>query len=259
MKHLTLLTAVLISVQMLAPVYAQEEDKDGKVEISVDADIVSAYIWRGMQLSSATFQPMITLSAGNFFIGAVGSVNFEGTYKDAAFLAGYSFGNLSLNLIDYWIPLDENFEVINGDLFDFSEESPHLLELGLAYTFNAFPLTLGWNTIILGGDKYEENAKLKQAYSTYIEASYAFSIKETELNFALGIVPWKSSPLAYNDAMVHEAKGGKPYEKEFALTNIALTATKELKLTDRYSLPVYAQIVVNPTSEDAFFVFGIKF
>jgi hypothetical protein len=245
--------------------FVQEGDKKEKIDFSVVADVVSAYVWRGLQLSNATFQPMMTLSAGNFFAGAGGSVNFQGTYKDAVLLAGYSFGNLTFNLIDYWIPLDEYYEVVSGSLFDFSETSPHLLEAGLAYTFNAFPLTLGWNTIIAGGDKYEDTKdttsvpKLKQAYSSYIEASYAFSIKETELNVSIGVVPWKSSDLAYATAMRHEAPSGKVREKDFAIINISLTASKELKITDSFSLPVYAQMVINPTSEDAFFVFGIKF
>jgi uncharacterized protein (TIGR02001 family) len=227
MKQLAVITAMLISLQALA----QEEDKQGKIDFSIGGDVVSSFVWRGMQLSNASFQPEMELSVGNFFIGAWGSVDFQGLYKEVDLFAGYSFGNLSLMITDYWTPLNP------GDYFDFSEATPHLLEAGLSYTFNSFPLTLGWNTIFAGIEDFP----------TYVEASYDFSVKETELSVAIGASPWSSNAM---------------YETEtegFAFINASLTATKELKITENFSLPVFAQLSVNPTNKDAFFVLGIKF
>ena len=42
----------------------------------------------------------------------------------------------------------------------------------------------------------------------------------------------------------------------FAITNIALKATKEIRLRSSFSLPLYAQVICNPKMEDAHLVLG---
>ena len=44
----------------------------------------------------------------------------------------------------------------------------------------------------------------------------------------------------------------------FAVTNVSLKATKELKITDTFSVPVFAGIAANPSTEKAFFIFGLS-
>ncbi|MDR2682729.1 MAG: hypothetical protein LBB64_02575, partial [Dysgonamonadaceae bacterium] len=60
---------------------------------------------------------------------------------------------------------------------------------------------------------------------------------------ALGLVPWGTSFYGTESLNV---------------TNLSLKATKELKIAD-FALPVFAQFVVNPRTEDAFLVLGISF
>ena len=43
----------------------------------------------------------------------------------------------------------------------------------------------------------------------------------------------------------------------FAVTNLALTAAKDIRITDTFSIPVFAQVAANPCSRAAFLVFGI--
>ena len=64
------------------------------------------------------------------------------------------------------------------------------------------------------------------------------------LDFAVGLSPWESA-IYGNDG--------------FALTNLSIKGSKELKLTDSFSLPAFSQIVVNPELKNAHFVFGISF
>ena len=45
----------------------------------------------------------------------------------------------------------------------------------------------------------------------------------------------------------------------FSVTNLSVTATKELEISDRFSLPISAGLTVNPCSEMAFFVLGLSF
>ena len=49
-----------------------------------------------------------------------------------------------------------------------------------------------------------------------------------------------------------------PYGVEgFGVVNVALTASKDIRITDSFSIPVFAQVAANPYSKNAFFVFGI--
>jgi hypothetical protein len=222
---------------------------NGKNDFSLSADFVSSYVWRGSYLSGTSIQPEMALTSGNFKIGAWGSVDVGGwDYKEVDLFASYSFGNFTAGLFNYWAVGEGVY-----DYFDFSKTTRHQLELNLSYTFENSPLTLGWNTIIAGDNKYfDKNFNEKKAYSTYIEAAYAFSVKNTNLELAMGASPWKSSVL-YN----LWRDGGQT--DGFAIVNMSLTASKDIKISDKYSLGVFGQLAFNPAKEDAFFVFGIKF
>ena len=44
----------------------------------------------------------------------------------------------------------------------------------------------------------------------------------------------------------------------FALCTIALKASKEIKITDSFSLPVFAQAIIAPNQDNVFLVFGLS-
>jgi hypothetical protein len=225
-------------------------DDDGKSEFSVGADLVSSYVWRGSYLAGTSIQPAMDFNTGGFTLGAWGSVDIAGFgfYKEVDLSASYSFKNFTVGLFNYWISSEGDY-----NYFDFSSTTAHLLEASLKYTFDSFPLTLGWNTIIAGDDKYsDKNGRMKRAFSTYLEATYAFQIKDVNLETAVGASPWKSYTL-YNSYF----DGGKT--DGFAVINLSLMASKDIKINDKYSRGIFGQLIFNPAKEDAFFVFGIKF
>jgi len=41
------------------------------------------------------------------------------------------------------------------------------------------------------------------------------------------------------------------------VTNLALKATKDIKVTDTFSIPVFAQLTANPRTEKAYLVVGL--
>jgi len=189
------------------------------------------------------------LTVGNFSIGAWGSIDIAGYgwYKEVDLYASYSFGNFTAGLFNYWVSSEGDY-----NYFDYSESTAHLLELNLLYSFDSSPLSLGWNTIIAGYDHFwDKNNVKKRAFSTYIEAAYAFSVKEVDLEAAVGISPWKSSVMYTGDYRYGTDK--------FAVVNMALTASKNIKINDKHSLGIFGQLAFNPACNDAFFVFGIKF
>ena len=246
MKNIFVVMALFLSSTI---VWAEDE---GKCDFSVGADFVSSYVWRGILWAGTSIQPAMGLTAGGFSIGAWGSVDVAGNgfggYKEVDLTTSYSFGNLTAGFFNYWASLEGEY-----NYFDYSKNTVHLLEANLSYTFDPFPLTLGWNTIIAGADHYmDKNEKSKRAFSTYVEATYVFSIKEVNLEAAVGASPWKSSTLYTSDFLRSGTDG-------FAVVNVALTASKDIKITDKYSLGIFGQLAFNPAKEDAFFVFGIKF
>ena len=240
MKKIIFLMTIFFSLI----VQAQDE---GKTDFSLNADFVSSFVWRGTYQSGTSIQPEMALKVGNFRLGAWGSVEIGGWgFKEVDLFASYSFENFTAGLYNYWAEGEDAF-----NYFDLSGTTKHQLELNLSYSFEK--LTLGWNTIIAGDDKFVNSKdQEKRAFSTYIEASYAFSVKDINLDFAVGASPWKSSVM-YNEWW----NGGKT--DGFAVVNMSLTASKEIKITDKYSLGVFGQFAINPAKEDAFFVFGIKF
>ena len=229
MKKIVLAIVVLMSV---VGVKAQE--------FSVRADVVSSYVWRGVQQGSGGFniQPSLGFSVGGLSIGAWGSAGIGGDVKEVDFAIAYEIAGLSIGLTDYW--WDGNGA---GNYDDY--ENAHHLEVNAGYTLpiESFPLSLSWNTFVAGN--VGSNAEDKKAYTSYFAASYPFTVKDISLEAAVGFNP-----------MATDLYGG--YYDGFAFTDISLKATKEIKIGD-FTLPLFGQIIVAPKLKDIFFVAGISF
>ncbi|MDR2622701.1 MAG: hypothetical protein LBC48_09030, partial [Dysgonamonadaceae bacterium] len=175
-------------------------------------------------------------SAGNFSLSAWASTEIVGLQKEVDFTAGYNIGGLSLAITDYWWSGEGAYKYLK-----YNDGTAHYWEGSLGYTLpvESFPLSLSVNTMFAGADKKEDEDK--NNYSTYIEASLPFAIKDVNLSASLGATPGKGL-----------------YASQASVVNISLKASKEIKITDSFSLPVFGQIILNPNREDIFFVFGIS-
>lgn len=216
------------------------------VSFNVQGDFVSSYVWRGMYQSGAAVQPTLGLSAGGFSLTAWGSVDFNGEgKKEADLTATYSIAGLTVSLTDYWwagqaYSRGEGY-TNNNKYFNFDNHTTdHILEAGLSYTlpYEKLPLSISYYTMLWG---YDNKANGKQAYSAYAEVGYPFSVKGVDLNAAVGFSPYESAQYGNNG---------------FAMTNISLKATKAIRFTDSFSLPIFAQTIWSPNKEDVHFVFG---
>ncbi len=213
------------------------EEKEGPA-LRFSGDFVSSYIWRGLYMSPASIQPSIEFEAGKFTIGAWGSVDFNGEDKEVDLTLSYAPGNFVFTLTDmWWSTQGSDIKYFNYN----SHETEHTFEGSVAYTLpcERFPLTLSWNTIFAGMDK---KANGKQAFASYVELTYPFTFKNTEWEAVCGFTPYKAE-------MQYETSG-------FAFTNLALRATRELRLTSSFTLPLFAELAVNPALEDVHFVIG---
>ena len=43
----------------------------------------------------------------------------------------------------------------------------------------------------------------------------------------------------------------------FSVTNLSLRATKAIKITQTFELPLFGQVVANPASRHFYFIFGL--
>ena len=105
-------------------------------------------------------------------------------------------------------------------------------------------LVLDIITNFAGADGVKANGD--RAYSSYFSIAAPFKLGGLDWSAEIGATPWETS--FYNNG----ASG-------FEVSNICLGASKEIKITDSYSLPVFAQAIWNPATEGAYFVFGISF
>jgi hypothetical protein len=228
---------------------AQTADSISTSPLRVTADLVSSYVWRGV-LSTLTptpnFQPTLAFVTGGLEIGAWGSTDFTGSYKEADLYASYAAGPLKFTVTDYyWL----NTTTTGLRYFNYKNTiTNHIFEGSVAYSGpQSFPVSIAANVMLAGADKkYDPNLNAqnpdKQAYSTYIELGYAGKY----FSPFVGITP--------ADGYYGDGYGGVT---GFSVVNIGATSTKSLKITDNYSLPLKATLGFNPQKEDVYLVFGI--
>ena len=228
-KIISIKIATILLLLVTAGAYGQ----DKKWKIAAETDLVSSYVWRGMYQTGVSFQPVLSLSTYGVTLGTWGSTDFSSYAKELDFFLSYETRGLLVSVTNYWW----NGE---GESF-FKERGSHLLEAGLGYTFSEkFPLSLGMNTILCGdGDKKEGG---KQQYSTYITASYPFTVKGVDCEAGIGISPWKGL-----------------YSENFNVASIMAQATKSVQLSEKYALPVFVKLILSPAQDNAYLVFGLKF
>jgi len=131
MKKMTRVAAIIVLLVGLASVPAMVSAQ----EVSVGADVVSSYVWRGYQFGEgAAIQPSIEYSTGGFAIGSWGSIGLaDGDAPEVDLYAGYSFDfGLYVGLTDYFFP---------GDEVEYTDTDNHLQELNVGYEIGALSLS----------------------------------------------------------------------------------------------------------------------
>ena len=210
-----------------------------KLELNVGADFVSKYIWRGQDLGSAAVQPTLGIAYKGLSFSAWGSyglVDTEDT-KEFDLTLSYTIGGFNIGVTDYWFSegLDPKGRYFKYD----AHGTNHLFEANIGYDFGV--LSLQAFTNFAGNDGLNKDGK--RAYSTYVELAAPFKLVTVDWTAAVGVVPFATTS--------YETTG-------FAVTNVSLKASKDIKVTNSFSIPVFGQIVANPCSQKAYLVFGFS-
>ena len=82
-------------------------------------------------------------------------------------------------------------------------------------------------------------------------ALFYFVVATMTIPAEVGAVPWETD--FYN-----ATAGGRAGAGGFEVASVSLEAAKSLKITDSYSLPLFARVIWNPATEGAYFVFGVS-
>ncbi len=208
-----------------------------KVETTICGDVVSSYIWRGQDLGSVSLQPTLGIGYKGLSLTAWGSVGLSdpSDTKEFDLTLGYTIGGFNIGITDYWFNggLDPENRYFKYD----AHGTNHVFEANVGYDFG--PASLQWFTNFSGNDGMNKDGK--RAYSSYVELTVPFKLATVDWTATAGAVPFSTD--------FYGTDG-------FAVTNLALKATKEIKVTDTFSVPVFGQVVANPCSQKAYLVIG---
>jgi len=270
-------SVIFLWLLILGTAMAQEEVKTNESSWSIGSDLVSRYVWRGINLggSSPSIQPYIEYGFGNedhaFSIGAWGAYSLSGsqTGQEADLYLSYTFKDLiTLSLTDYFFP-DEtvdrnNFFNYNMDWAKINsgetDQTGHVMEAALSFNgTDKIPISLLFAMNIWGADSRnfkEENGNYVAedgiVFSKYIELGYSAALNGIDLDVFIGAT--LDNP---------DTENGEPagfYGQDSAgLINLGFTLSKEIKVTESYSIPISASLISNPETENIFIVFGISF
>ncbi len=231
-KILTISLSVLLSSFLVLPTFAQEEEESSVW--STGFDIYTSYIWRGSKFGSGpAFQPFVDATVGGLSIGAWGSVNssLDEALEMDLYLS-YGFGPVSLTVTDYYF---------GGDWTDMS--MTHYIEPSVGVEAGGFSAMFAY--MLLPGTEddastigVDESTDFGEEGDTYLELGYGFDA----VSFAVGL-----GNGAYTD------------DGDFSLCNITVGTSKEIAITEKFSLPVSGSVTLNPSTGGFFITAGVSF
>ena len=238
MKRVFVAVLVCSGSCFFSPSFAEEPTP--AVTVSLGADVVSSYLWRGQECGGFSVQPSfsVTFNRPGISVGAWASAELFQKGADALNMTEIDLSMswnpieaLTVGVTDYYFHTDGFFGAWN-----FSSGSSHTLEANLAYDFG--PLALAWNTVVAGSDLGPNDDR---AYSTYVEVSAPWKLAGVDGSASVGASLW-------DDGFTLIDTDG------FKVCNVTLTANKEL-----FSVPFYGQIVYNPALDKIYFAVGVSF
>ncbi len=189
-------------------------------EIDTGLDFYSTYVFRGVAFSGPSLQPYVEVSSDGFAVGAWGSQGYDG-FQEMDLYAAYEFDfGLSLGLTDYYYP---------GT--DFMDGDSHAIELNAGLDLS--------NVSLSGNYIFNEAPGAGSAGGDlYFEAGLNFGNTDVFLGAGDG---WHST------------------DGEFALVNVGLSTSKDIVITDTFSIPLNGAVVLNPDSEQFYILAGVSF
>ncbi len=234
---------LFLIVQLSISAAAQDKDTSANEQSSfgLGADLASRYIWRGIKFSTApAIQPYISYTYKGFTAGTWASYAFvDDASQEVDLFLSYNYSIFTFTLNDYFFVLDPlgNY----NDYFDWDKNtSSHYLEgIFEVSGIKNLPLRFLAGVMFLGGDI---DANQDRQFSTYLEFAYNFKIKNTDAELFVGFTPFEGF-----------------YSNGFDFTNIGIKASKEIEITQKFSLPLSGALIMNPADKTVMFQAIVSF
>lgn len=233
-------TMMIAMLMALASVPAIGQDK---IEGSIGADLVSTYLWRGQQCAFVSMQPMASLSWKGLSLGAWGSVavvpqdKFKGTQDELDITLSYSIKGFNVGVTDYFFGDNGHPYFKHGGL----GKTAHTFEGNVGYSWKY--LDVNWYTNFAGNDG--AGKKRSRAYSSYLQIDCPFHWVNIDWKATVGMVPYATAYYAQDNS------------NGFHVNMVALRAEYPIQCGKNFKLPVYTQLMANPSSRDFYYMFGI--
>jgi hypothetical protein len=201
------------------------------ISTTANVDLLSRYIWRGQEYGqSPSIQPGMSATWQDFTLGAWGAYKLSGAgSQETDFYISKETGPLTIAIWDYWSFCDTS----SLDFFNYSRKTTsHLLEAqALLSGGEKLPFNLLGSYFFYGADSTK---------SIYFELQYQRSFGSTDLLLFAGF-----------------QQKGRYYAAEAAFVNIGCSLTKEIQVTDHWSLPLNISLIANPYCKSLYLVAGI--
>ena len=226
-----------ILLAMVAAISCLTAGAQDKWETGISADFVSTYVWRGLELGHVSVQPSLEVAYKGLSLSAWGNVGIShpDDTKEFDLAVAYTLGGFNIALTDFWTS-DGGDPRTRYFMYE-SHRTNHVFELNLGYDFGFASLQAYTN--LAGNDGVNKDGK--RAYSTFVELTAPFRLASCDWEASAGAVPMATS--------YYETNG-------FAVTSLSVKATKEIKVTESFSIPISAQLVGNPCDQKAYFLVG---
>lgn len=225
----------LFILMFLMPLLTLQAQEGGRFEVG--ADLMSRYVWRGSDYSnSPSIQPFAYYTLGGFKAEVWSAFSTTENYQEVDLILSYQIQEtFTIMFTDYFFPNGTNF---NNRYFEFDEnKTGHIMEGTIAFEgAPTLPLSASVNYNFYGADPDK---------SWYFELGYSGSHKEVGYDLFIGATPAKG---------IYMPDGSDG----FNIVNVGATLTKEIRISEHFSLPVSGSLIVNPQAENIFFVFGVS-
>jgi len=225
---------------------------DDAIAISTSVDFYNRYIWRGLDIASTpSIQPALSVNYAGLELGAWGAYTLsnEASGSDEVdFWLSYGRdleNGVSFSVIatDYYFPnagIDffnfNNYDAVYGD--GTPDPGAHTVEVGLSVTGPASaPITVSGYV----------NVHNDAGNNAYIQVDYPVAANGTDLNFFCGA------------ALGSEDNPDYYGTDKFAVINLGVTASRELELSESFSLPLTVGFILNPKAEVGNLLVGFSF
>lgn len=201
------------------------QDEKAVKSFNVGADFYTNYIWRGTKFGQGpSVQPSVKYNQGGLTVGVWGAFDAAG-YAEADPYISYAFkSGLSMGVTDYYYP--------GLDLFDVSDSTgSHAFEANAGFSKGKFSISANYifneagGAASQGGDMY-------------------FQIVYTAVNVNL---------------FAGAGNGWHTTDGDFNICNLGIGTSKTVEITDKFSIPVTGQVIINPDRKQMYVVAGFSF